>query len=123
MTRISGFLDDAVMNVPAVDALEAIKDQLEVAQVALYHLAGEVDARDELRPVLTTLLDTQELIEALVKTARIERGRSSRSRWSDEPAPRPSRRQPGEHEPSAFGARHQSGRAPRGGHGPPHGSR
>ena len=80
MTRISGFLDDAAMNVPAVDALEAINAQLEVAQVALYHLAGEVDARDELRPVLTLLLDTQELIEALVKNARrTERGPSLKS--------------------------------------------
>jgi hypothetical protein len=36
-----------------------------------------VDARDELRPVLTLLLDTQELIEALVKNARrTERGPS-----------------------------------------------
>jgi hypothetical protein len=70
MTRISGFLDDAAMNVAAVDALEAIKAQLEVAHMALHALAGELDARDELRPVLTMLVDTPELIEALIENAR-----------------------------------------------------
>jgi hypothetical protein len=72
-TRMDGFIAGAVLNMDALDALEAISSsQREVTSVALSALGEEYGVRDEIgfRAVVTVLGDIHETLDVLKDTAQ-----------------------------------------------------